>query len=108
MRSVMRIQRQSTGSIQTPGALALALPPQILERAAAGLSWISIITAVSSVALTAIRHVFQPEFAAAWGHPVMRCASLVVILLSIAFVLVQRAGWLNKQGLLDLGMVFQV
>jgi len=106
--STMRIQRQSSGSMPTPNAFAYQLPPQILERAADGLSWISLICAVSSVVLTAIRLVFQPEFAASWNHPAMRAASLAVLLLPIGFILLQRAGWVSKRRLLDLGMVFQV
>ena len=104
----MKLQRESSDALQTPNALASQLPPQILERATDGLCWISLIGAVSSVALTVIEHVLQPEFAAAWAHPALRITALVVFFVSIGFIVLQRSGWLSKQRLLDLGMVFQV
>jgi serine/threonine-protein kinase len=104
----MKIQRLSTDGLETPNPVAFQLPPQIQDRAAEGLCWVSLFAAVTSVALTAIEHMFQPEFAAAWRHPVLRIASLAVFFLSIGFMVVQRSGWLSKRRLLDLGMAFQV
>jgi eukaryotic-like serine/threonine-protein kinase len=104
----MKIQRLSTDGLETPNPVAFQLPPQIQDRAAEGLCWVSLFAAVTSVVLTAVEHVFQPEFAAAWRHPVLRIASLAVFFLSIGFMVVQRSGWLSKRRLLDLGMVFQV
>ena len=104
----MRIQRASSADCQRPAPLSLTLPPQILERATSGIRWISLICAVSSILLTVIQHVFQPEFAEAWKHPVLRLASLSVFWLSIGFFAVERSGWLSKQRMLDLGMVYQV
>src|SRR4051794_19676520 len=103
----MRIHRVSSETLQTPGAFAYQLPPQILERAADGLCWVSLISAVSSVALTMI-HQLQPEFAASWAHPAPRLTMLAVLFLSVGFIVIQRSGWLSKQRLLDLGLVFQV
>src|ERR1043166_7241713 len=104
----MRIHRASSETIQSPGAFAHKLPPQILERATNGLCWVSLISAVSSVALTMIHHLLQPEVAAAWAHPAVRITTLSVLFLSVGFIVVQRSGWLSKQTLLDLGMIFQV
>ena len=104
----MRIQRVSSGVFERPRLTAYLLPAPILDRAANGLSWISLIAAVTSVALTLIQHMLQPEFAAAWAHPVLRLASLSVFLQSMGFIAVQRSGWLSKPQLLDLGIVFQV
>ena len=103
----MRIQRVSSESIQPPGAFARQLPPEILERATDGLCWVSIISAASTITL-ALVHQLQPEFAAAWAQPALRLAILSVLFLSLGFIVVQRSGWLSKQRLLDLGMVFQV
>ena len=104
----MRIQRESSGDFRSPSPLASQLPPQILDRAVDGLCWVSLICAVTSVALTAIQHILQPEFAAAWADPVLRIVSLCVFFLSIGFIAVQRSGLLSKRRLLDLGMLFQV
>src|SRR5690349_8823203 len=104
----MRIQRLSSDGLQTPSPVASKLPPVILDRAVEGVCWISLFTAVTSVVLTAVEHAFQPEFAAAWSHPALRIASLGVFFLSVAFMVVQRQGWLRKQSLLDVGMFFQV
>jgi serine/threonine-protein kinase len=104
----MKIQRAPTDGLETPHPAAFRLPPQIEDRAADGLCWISLFTAVTSIALIAIEHTFQPEFAAAWRHPLLRVASLLVFFLSVGFMAVQRSGWLSKHRLLDLGIVFQV
>jgi hypothetical protein len=104
----MKLQRLSTDGLETPNPVAFQLPPQIQDRAADGLCWVSLFTAVTSVALTAIEHILQPEFAAAWRHPILRLVSLAIFFVSIGFMVVQRSGWLTKQRLLDLGMVFQV
>jgi eukaryotic-like serine/threonine-protein kinase len=104
----MRIQPVSSDAIQGPRPLAVQLPPQILERAADGLCWMGLIAAISSVVLTMINHLLQPEVAAAWSHPILRLTMLAVFLLSVGFMVVQRLGWLSKSRLLDVGMVFQV
>src|SRR5947209_2526864 len=46
-------------------------------------------------ALTLIEHVLQPEFAAAWRHPVLRLAPLIVFFLSVGFIVVQRSARLS-------------
>jgi len=104
----MRIQPISSDAIQTPNLLAAKLPPQILERAADGVCWMSLIGAVSSVALTMINHILQPEVAVAWNHPILRIFMLGVFFLSVGFIVVQRQGWLSKPRLLDAGMMFQI
>jgi serine/threonine-protein kinase len=104
----MKLQRLSTDCLETPNPIAFELPPQIQERAVEGLCWVSLFAAITSVALTTVEHVFQPEFAEAWRHPVLRLASLAVFLVSVGFMVVQRSGWMSKRRLLDLGMAFQV
>ena len=104
----MKIQRASSSGFECPRLTAYQLPAKIVERAANGLCWVSLIGAVTSAALTCIEHLLQPEFAAAWAHPVLRITSLCVFLLSVGFIAVQRSGWLSKTQLLDLGIVFQV
>lgn len=104
----MHIQPASTDAVRNPTAFSYQLPPQILERAAEGVSWVTLISAVSTVALTLINRVLQPEVAAAWTHPVLRATMIGVLLLSVSLITVQRQGWLTKTRLLDLGLVFQV
>lgn len=104
----MRIQPASSDAIQTPKPLAAKLPPRIVDRATEGLCWMSLISAVSSVVLTMINRILQPEVAAAWNRPILRVFMLAVFLLSVGFIVVQRQGWLSKQRLLDAGMVFQI
>src|SRR5262249_49005424 len=50
----------------------------------------------------------QPEFAAAWKHPMLRAASAIILIVSVVFMEVQRRGLLRRERLLDLGIVFQV
>jgi len=105
----MRIERvSSSDAVQSPGLAASTLPPEILDRAVTGLCWVSIFTAVTSVLLTTIEHALQPEFAKAWAHPVLRITSLGTLFLSVGFMVVLRMGWLRKEVLLDLGVVYQV
>ncbi|MEO8372169.1 MAG: serine/threonine-protein kinase [Candidatus Solibacter sp.] len=104
----MKLQRVTTDGMESPGLVASNLPPEIVDRAVAGLCWVSVFAAVTSTLLIAIEHLLQPEFAKAWQHPVLRLASLFVVFLSLGFVVVQRAGWLRKDQLLYLGMFFQV
>src|SRR5580765_4954042 len=104
----MKIQRASSTGIECPRLTAYQLPANIVDRAANGLCWVSLIGAVTSVALTFIEHVLQPEFAAAWAHPVLRITSLCIVFLSAGVLMVQRMGWLRKDRLLDLGLFFQV
>jgi hypothetical protein len=104
----MRIQRLTSEGLETPGLVASKLPPQIVDRAVAGLCWISLFTAVTSILFTVIEHVLQPEFAKAWTHPILRIATLFMVFLSVGFIVVQRTGWLRKEQLLYLGLFFQV
>lgn len=104
----MEVQRATPVGMASPSPVAASLPPEIVERAVAGLCWISVFTAVMSVVLVAIQHLLQPEFAVVWKHPMLRLVSFVLFFLSVGFVLVQRQGWLRKESLLDLGLVFQV
>lgn len=104
----MKLQPASSAGYEWGTLTVRKLPPEIAARAAGGLGWISLISAVTSVAFTLIKHFLQPEFAVAWQHPVLRLASLCVFLLSIAFFAIVRCGLVSKARLLDLGLVFQV
>ncbi len=104
----MRLERATSGELECTRLAAYQLPTAIVERAANGIGWVSVIGAVSSVALTLMRHLLQPEFAAAWAHPAMRITLGCVVLLSVGFILLQRSGRVSKRRLLDLGMIFQV
>ena len=107
---MMKVQRVSTDGFGSRGRslIASTLPPEIVERAVNGLCWISLFTAVTTVLLTLIDHVLQPEFAAVWAHPLLRITTLGILFVSIGFIAIQRAGILSKQRLLDLGLVYQV
>ena len=104
----MKLQRVTTDGLESPGLVASKLPPELIDRAVAGLCWVSLFTAVTSILITAIEHLLQPEFAKAWQHPVLRLASLFMVFLSVGFIVVQRTGWLRKDQLLHLGVFFQV
>src|SRR5262245_27531114 len=104
----MKIQRATSNPIESPGLVASKLPPEILDRAVMGLCWIALFSAITSVLLTMVEHLLQPEFAKAWSNPAIRITSLCVFCLSAGFIVVQRMGWLRKDRLLDLGMFFQV
>ena len=104
----MKIQRVTSNPLESPGLVASKLPPQILDRAVMGLCWVTMFSAVTSVLLTVVEHLLQPEFAKAWAHPALRLATLGVVFLSAGVIVVMRMGWLRKERLLDVGMFFQV
>jgi serine/threonine-protein kinase len=105
----MEIVRASTGSAEsTPSPVSFKLPPALVEKASERLCWITILCAVTTVLLLAVESYFQPEFKNAFQLPAMRLTILGTFLVSGAFILVQRAGWVRKETLLDLGVGFQV
>ena len=69
---MMRIHRATSEGFESPGLVTSKLPPQIVDRAVEGLCWISLFAAITSILLTAIEHLLQPEFAKAWQHPMLR------------------------------------
>ena len=105
-RHVVRAPSSNTGDlVKKPG---LTLPPKLLDRAVARLSFIAMISAVSTVAFFLADGFLQPEAAAVQQHPLMRLLALSMVLLSFAFFGLQRAGWFSKQTILHLGVGFQV
>lgn len=104
----IRVRPASTDPCETPKLLAIDLPPYLAERAVDGLSWLSLISSVTSVALMAINGGLQPEVAIGWAHPVLRAVMLGMVGTSVGFALLLRSGWLAKGRLLDLGMFYQM
>jgi len=84
------------------------VPPKLLDKAVTRLCFISIISAVSTVAFFLATGYLQPEAAAAQKHPFLRLVGLFLVLLSFGFFGLQRGGWFSKQTILHLGGVFQV
>src|SRR5689334_7161086 len=98
--------RAGSQAFDSPGLVSSKLPPKIVDRAVAGLFWVLIFTAITSVVLNVGKQVLQQEFAKVAAHPMMRLASLSVLFLSAGILVVQRMGWLRKDRLLDLGICF--
>ena len=84
------------------------LPPELLDKAVNRLSIISIVSGVSTIALFTAGLLLQPEANAVQAHPVIRLLILTMVLMSGAFFVLQRAGWVSKQTIAHLGAVFQV
>jgi eukaryotic-like serine/threonine-protein kinase len=105
----MEIVRASSGTPDaSPSPISYKLPPAMVEKAAARLCWITILCAVTTVLLLGLEAFLQPEFAQAFGAPAMRLTILAVVLLSGAFIVMQRQGWVRSETMLDLGIVFQI
>lgn len=105
---LMIIQRATADGFESPGLVASKIPAKILDRAVSGLFWVTIFTAVTSVVLNISEEVLQPEFAKALSNPVLRIVTLFILFFSVGLIVVQRKGWLRKERLLDLGLLFQV
>ena len=80
----------------------------MLEKAADRLCWISILCAVTTVALLTMEGFLQPEFSAAFRLASIQWTIGGILALTVGFIAIQRFGWLSKAALLDLGIVFQV
>ncbi len=103
----MRVHKAPSEASSTSRLNDRDLAPEVLERAVSGLSWTCAICAATSLAFTAIQYFLQPEFAAAWTHPMLQAASAGVLLASLGCLAIQRLGLLSKHQLLDLGILFQ-
>ena len=97
---------QTTGDSASP--ISSNLPPALLEKAADRLCWITILCAVSTVVFFGLEQWLQPELHAMANLPAIRLCLLGIFFMAAAFFAVQRNGWVKKQTLLDLGIVFQV
>ncbi len=104
----MEVVRASSGSNDSARPRALRLPPEIVERAAQSLCWVSIVCAVTSVVTFMLQNYLQPEMAAMLAHPFQRLTTLGLVFLSLGFLVVLRAGWVSKEMLLDVGTAFRV
>jgi serine/threonine-protein kinase len=105
----MEVVRDTSGTPeQTPSPITYKLPPALVEKAAARLCWITILCAVTTVLLLALEGYLQPEFAKAFTSPSIRLTILGVVLMSGAFIVIQRQGWVRSERLLDFGVVFQI
>jgi len=80
----------------------------VAEQSARRLGTLAICTAVSVVAATVLKHLLQPELAAAQATPLFRLSALFLLLSSIALAALQRTGSVRAQTLLDLGLGFEV
>ena len=102
------IRAASTPGSSTPSPAGFSLPPAMLEKAADRLCWISVLCAVTTVALLTMEGFLQPEFGAAFRLASIQWTIGGILALSLGFIAIQRFGWLTKAALLDLGIVFQV
>lgn len=106
MPRVVKAPSSNTGDlVKTPG---LALPPELLDRAAERLCIISILSALSTVAFFAADGFLQPEARALQQTPLVRLLAVGMVLVSFAFLGLQRSGLVSKQTLLYFGAAFQI
>lgn len=103
------IRAASSGSAETtPSSISYKLPPALVEKATESLCWVTSLCAVTTVLFLSIEALFQPEFQKAFQLPALRITILFTLLISGAFILIQRNGWVKKETLLDLGIGFQI
>ena len=99
------ISSPHTGRLHRPG---FSLPPELLEKAVTRLRGVGIIAAISPIVFFALNGMLQPEIAAAQMSPVVRLVTLAMVLLSVAFLVVHRAGVFSSCTIAHLGGVFEV
>jgi len=104
----MEIVKGTHSSGDSANVVPQKLPASLLEKAADRLSWITILCAVSSLVLFSLEQYLQPELNEMGALPSTRLSLLGIFVFSGLIYVVQRNGWLRKDSLLDLGIVFQV
>jgi len=97
-------KRLNCGSSRTKARVG----DDVAEQSARKLGTLAILTAISIVAATVAKHLLQPEMAAAQATALFRLSGLFLVLSSVGLAALQRSGALGAQGLLDLGLVFEV
>lgn len=84
------------------------MPPHLVDKAVVRLCYVSVIIAVCTIIVWLGHSYLQPEIAQALSQPLVRLEMLGMVLLSVAFVLLYRTEWLSKEGILQLGVGFQI
>ena len=92
------------GGLQTKARIR----DDVAEQGARRLGILAILTAVSVVASVIVKHLLQPELAAAQSTPLFRLSALFLVLASVGLAAFQHSGSVHPQTLLNLGLVFEV
>lgn len=104
----MEIVRATSGSSDSPSPISHTLPPALLDKAAERLCWISLLCAATTVIFLALEQTLQVEARAMLALPAIRLTMLGIVFLTAGIFAVQRNGWVKKETMLDLGIVFQI
>ena len=86
----------------------LGLPPELVDKAVTRLCIVAVMSATSTVLFWGVHDYLQPEVAAVHKLPLVRLLMLSVVLMTGAFLVLHRTGWVSKQTILHLGAGFQV
>lgn len=95
----------SAGIQKTP---AFRLPPELVDRAATSMCWITAFCAVTSFIAIPLENLLQPEMAGVFQDPVQRLILLSLVFVSLGFIALIRMGTVSKYTLLDIGTGFRV
>ncbi len=106
----MRLVRADSSRISgwIPRMAAGSLPAELVERTAARLCWVGMISAVTLVAVAVLEHWLQPEVFALQKTPLVWISSLAFLLLSASLVFVNRFGWFSARALVWIGAAYEV
>ena len=102
------IRNESSSGAEALKKPGFSLPPALLDKAVHRLGVVALISAISWPAFLATSTLLQPEAFQVLKHPLIRLTHLGIILISVAFVALQRSGWFSKQTILHFGSFFQV
>ena len=104
----MEIAKGKQIASDSANTISYAVAPALVEKAPERLRLITILCAVSTAIFLGLEHFLQPEWRATAELVSVRLSLLGVFLMSGALFAVQQNGWVKKETLLDLGLVFQV
>ncbi len=106
MRLIRADSSRSSGWM--PRMASGSLPAELVERTAARLCWVGMISAVTLVAVAVLQQWLQPEVFALQKTPLVWISSIAFLILSAGLVFVNRFGWFSAQALVWIGVFYEV
>jgi len=95
-------------SIASGSQTEVRIADHVAHAAARRIGTVAILTAATVVGAAILQHALQPEMATAQQTLVFRLSALFLVLAGAGLAVLQRAGLVTPQDLLDLGLVFEV
>jgi len=105
----MKVVRADSGQSGSSAKLSLSnLPAGLVQKASARVCWIALACAATTVAMTLLQRVLQPEVAQLQKQLAIQLNTAFILVFSIGLFSAGRFGWLSANAILHLGLVLEV